>query len=122
MKKLGLAMVLLFSVTAHAETPQELTEQGVKVIESIAADADAAKGDCDKLGSSLAKHQDADAVVMQKIKATEAKLSKDEKAKLKKEQEAKFGARMKAAQGKMGAVAKCKDNAKVKAYGEKVMK
>jgi hypothetical protein len=108
--------------TARAESIQELAEQGVKIIEHIASDAEASKSDCDKLGTALAAHMDDDAAVMKKIKDAESKLTKEQKDANRKEMEKKYGDRMKAAMGKLGPLKTCKANAKVKAYGEKVMK
>lgn len=117
------AAALTFSFgTARAENMDELAEKAVKIFERIADDGEASKGDCDKFGTALASHMDDDAAAMKKIKDAEAKQSKDEKAKTRKDMEKKYGDRMKAAEKKLGALKTCKTNAKVKAYGEKVMK
>jgi hypothetical protein len=126
MKQIKLFAMALFLVagarTARAESMDDLAEKAVKVIERIGSDGDASKGDCEKLGTALASHMDDDATVMKAIKDAEAKLTKEQKAENRKKMEAKYGERMKAAKKKLESLKTCKTNAKVKAYGEKVMK
>lgn len=126
MKKINLFVMAVLLVAgaraARAETIDELAEKGVKVMERIGSDGEASKGDCDKFGTALASHMDEDATVMKAIKDAESKMTKEQKAENRKKMEEKYGERMKAAKKKLETLKTCKTNAKVKAYGEKVMK
>jgi hypothetical protein len=120
--KLVLAAALL--VTTVASRParadakfEELAAKLVSVFERVAADADANKGDCDKMTVALNKHVDADAEIVKAAKANDAKMTKEERAEAKKVLETKFGARMKAALQKGNKPLKaCNKHAGVKAF------
>jgi primosomal protein N'' len=117
------AIALVFSLrTTYADTVEEMGEKAVKIMERIASDGEASKGDCDKFGTALASHMDADAVTMKKIKDADAKQTKEQREANRKLMEKKYGERMKAAMTKLQTLKACKDHAKVKAYGDKVMK
>jgi hypothetical protein len=118
----ALAVLLLATTSASAERDGGLVEKYVKIMESISADADANKPDCEKIGIALAKHQAKDAAIMKQLKADRDKLSPQERKAVLELIRDKYGARLKASEAKAAPIKACTANAKIKAYANEVMR
>jgi hypothetical protein len=95
-------------------------ERAVRMLERIGQDAKASKGDCAKLGKTLAVHQSEDAKNAKALKAFDAGKSSEQKRAERKFLDKKFEKRMNAALESMKSMQSCKDDPSVKKYATEV--
>ena len=105
----------LLAVPAFAASQEDM----VKMTERQAAAVSAAAPDCDKMSKALLATADEDLATLKSLMASEAGKSKEQKKAEKSEFIQKYGPRLKEAQGKLGALKACKDNATFKQWKAK---
>jgi hypothetical protein len=92
----------------------------VRMMERIGQDAKASKGDCTKLGKSLAAHQVEDVRNATALKAFDAGKSFEQKDAEREFLDKKFKTRMDAARQSLSSMRDCKDDPVVKKYANEV--
>jgi hypothetical protein len=125
MNKLACSLALLSLVTlraprVHADAVADIGERMIKIFERMAADIDANKPDCDKIGAALNKHVDDDVAAFAEAKKVDAGMTVAQRKAAKEAMDKKYGARAAAAKKKMAPLKACSANPSVKAYADKV--